>query len=430
MRLLAALLLALAPAAQTAGPPRAGMLQKGFELVGYVDLKGGEYGDLTTLGSTAYVGTRCGPQNVGGAGVKVASFADPRHPKPLSTLAAPPLTRAEDVAVRHVQTTGFRGDLALVGLQTCKAPGRPDARTGFRLFDVTKPAAPVLLSEWLLPEGAVGCHEVDLVQRADGRILAACARNLLDQYDPQTRAQTMPAVQLVDVTDPHHPTEILAWSKTVVPFSGIGCLPVKFAHSARFENRGQTLYVSYWDAGTILLDLADPSPPGRGGHRPDPDAGPRQPLDDDRQRRPLAGDQPRGLLAVGVRDELGRLRHRLGLRQRRPDAPEARRLVRHRGRREERDERPVHGAQQRAVEGTRARVLLVRRRDRPLDARREGPRSPARAVRSRPQAWHGRPRLGRRAGAREEPRAAVGHAHRAVDRAADRRGVNEAGPPA
>jgi hypothetical protein len=259
VRTLAALLmaLALAPAAQAGGPARAGMVQKGFELVGYVDLRGGEYGDLTTLGSTAFVGTRCGPQNAGGAGVKVASFADPHRPKPLSTLAAPPLTRAEDVAVRHVQTTGFRGDLALVGLQTCRAPGRPDARTGFRLFDVTKPAAPVLLSEWLLPEGAVGCHEVDLVQRADGRVLAACARNLLDQYDAQTRAQRTPAVQLVDVTDPRRPAEVLAWSKTVAPFSGTGCLPVKFAHSARFENRGQTLYVSYWDAGTILLDLAD-----------------------------------------------------------------------------------------------------------------------------------------------------------------------------
>jgi hypothetical protein len=99
------------------------------------------------------------------------------------------------------------------------------------------------------------------VQRADGRVLAACARNLLDQYDPTTRAQTTPAVQLFDATDPRHPAEILAWSKTVVPFSGIGCLPVKFAHSARFENRGQTLYVSYWDAGTILLDLADPARP-------------------------------------------------------------------------------------------------------------------------------------------------------------------------
>jgi hypothetical protein len=237
------------------------MVQKGFRLVGYVDLRGGEYGDLATLGSTAFVGTRCGPQNAGGAGVKVASFADPRHPRLLSTLAAPPLTRAEDVAVRHVDTTRFHGDLALVGLQTCRAPGRPDARTGLRLFDVTKPAAPVLLSEWLLPEGAVGCHEVDLVQREDGRILGACARNLLDQYDPKTREQTTPAVQLVDLTDPRHPVEVVAWSKTVVPFSGIGCLPVEFAHSARFENHGQTLYVSYWDAGTILLDLADPAHP-------------------------------------------------------------------------------------------------------------------------------------------------------------------------
>src|SRR4051794_3287943 len=107
VRLLAALLLALAPSAHAADPPRAGMVQKGFELVGYADLRGGEYGDLTTLGSTVFVGTRCGPQNKGGAGVKVASFADPRRPKLLSTLAAPPFTRAEDVAARTVSTRTF-----------------------------------------------------------------------------------------------------------------------------------------------------------------------------------------------------------------------------------------------------------------------------------------------------------------------------------
>src|SRR5262249_10500873 len=157
-----------------------------------------EYGDLAVLGTTAYVGTRCGPQNAGGQGVKVASFADPSHPKPIATLAAPPFTRAEDVAVRHVSTKAFKGDLAVVALQTCHSLDRPDARTGFRLFDVTHPAQPTLLADWQLPAGAVGCHEVDLVQRADGKVLVACARNLMDQYDATTREQRTPAVQLVD----------------------------------------------------------------------------------------------------------------------------------------------------------------------------------------------------------------------------------------
>jgi hypothetical protein len=41
-------------------------------------------------------------------------------------------------------------------------------------------------------------------------------------------------------------------------------LPVQFAHSARFEDGGQSLYVlyvSYWDAGTVHLDISTPASP-------------------------------------------------------------------------------------------------------------------------------------------------------------------------
>src|SRR5262249_48378242 len=174
------------------------MVQHGFQLVGYADLKAGEYGDVAVQGSDAYLGTRCGPTGRGGQGVRVASIADASHPRLVSTLPAPPYSRAEDVAVGAVSTRFFKADLAAIGLQTCPASGHAAPR-GIRLFDVRNPAQPQLVSEWLLPAGAAGCHEVDLVQRADGRALVACARNLADQNDPATRAQRTPAVQLVDV---------------------------------------------------------------------------------------------------------------------------------------------------------------------------------------------------------------------------------------
>lgn len=47
----------------------------------------------------------------------------------------------------------------------------------------------------------------------------------------------------------------------VDPFAGIGCFAVNFAHSIRFENSGEEAYVSYWDAGTVHLDLTDPASP-------------------------------------------------------------------------------------------------------------------------------------------------------------------------
>jgi hypothetical protein len=92
-------------------------------------------------------------------------------------------------------------------------------------------------------------------------VLAGCARQVFDQIDPETGAQVPGAVKLVDATDPRRPSTVTSWEMSVDPFAGIGCLPVTFAHSIRFENGGNEAYVSYWDAGTVHLDLTDPASP-------------------------------------------------------------------------------------------------------------------------------------------------------------------------
>jgi len=164
--------------------------------------------------------------------------------------------------VRHVSTPSFTGDLAVVGIQACFGSGHEgEVPTGLRFFDVTQAAHPQLLSEWDLPEGSIGCHEVDLVQRQDGIVLAGCARNLFDQVDFNTGDQIPGAVQFVDATNPTGPQLAKSWEMPVVPFGGLGCLPVEFAHSVRFEDGGNSAYVSYWDAGTVHLNISDVSAP-------------------------------------------------------------------------------------------------------------------------------------------------------------------------
>src|SRR6266516_7565561 len=117
----------------------------------------------------------------------------------VSTLANPRYTRPEDLTVLNVTSSGFTGVLAVVGIQACFGSGHEqDVVPGLRFFDVTHPAHPRLLSEWDLPKGTIGCHEVDAVQRADGLVLAVCARNLLDALRTNGKA----AVQIVDATDP------------------------------------------------------------------------------------------------------------------------------------------------------------------------------------------------------------------------------------
>ena len=166
-------------------------------------------------------------------------------------------------------------------------PGLPGQRAGAHrpdraaLLRRDPPAAPRAAELWLLPAGAIGCHEVDLVQRPDGRVLAGCARQLQDQVEATTNTEIPGGVQIVEATDPAHPAGRAAWQLPLTSTLGVGCLPIQFAHSIRFVNGGLGAYVSYWDAGTVHLDLTNPV--ARRARRDEARAagrGRRQPLDD------------------------------------------------------------------------------------------------------------------------------------------------------
>jgi hypothetical protein len=246
--------LAQAKAARTSGATL-----NNFRLVGHAPLDGfGDYGNLYAHGDFAYVGSRCGAQHQGGDGVQVVDISHPSRPRTVSTLPNPAYTRAEDVKVQEVHTPSFTGVLAVVGIQACFGSGHEsEVVPGLRFFDVTHPAHPVLVGHWDLPQATIGCHEIDAVQRADGRLLAVCARNLIDHIN----SKGVTAVHIVDISNPASPQTITNWSLNVDPAAGVGCLPNQFAHSARFEDGGNSLYVSYWDAGTVHLDITAPASP-------------------------------------------------------------------------------------------------------------------------------------------------------------------------
>ncbi len=239
-----------------------------FRLIGHNNLGDfRDYADVWGHGDAAYVGTRCGERGNGGAGVKVLDISDPTRPRIVSTLPNPRYSRAEDVVVHHVETRFFKGELALVGIQQCFQAldeGHAAQYTGLQFFDVTHPARPVLLGAWKLPHTsradefpAIGCHEIDLVQRPGGRVLAGCARNLIDQAFNNSAG-----VHFVDASNPRNPQQVSQFSLPADPFStGVGCFKATFDHSVRFVNGGRTAYLSYWDAGTVRLDLAEPARP-------------------------------------------------------------------------------------------------------------------------------------------------------------------------
>ncbi|HEV2779075.1 MAG TPA: hypothetical protein VGX25_06690 [Actinophytocola sp.] len=263
-----AALLALAAPAGSAAPPGsdgeesrapAGTVLDNFKFVGHSPLDGfNDYGDLYAHGDFAYVGSRCSPTAQGGAGVQVVDISQPKHPRLVSELPNPPFTRAEDVTVLDVRTPTFTGALAVVGIQACFNSGHEaEVVPGVRLFDVTRPGRPALLAHWDLPQGTIGCHEIDAVQRRDGAVLVACARNLIDHQ----RSNGATALHLIDATDPANPRTAADWTLNAAPGTGVGCLAAQFAHSARFTDGGNSVYVSYWDAGTVHLDITTPGAP-------------------------------------------------------------------------------------------------------------------------------------------------------------------------
>jgi LVIVD repeat len=260
--LLGAACTALLLAAPAASRPSGAVLDR-FDLVGHVAFAGGiESADVWAHGAYAYVGSSCGSERRGAGGVRIVDISRPSRPRVVGRLANDAFTRAEDVVVRHIRTAAFDGDLAVVGIQACLGSGQEHiVRTGLRFFDVTHPRHPGLIGIWLLPPGAIGCHEVDLAQRPDGHVLAGCARQLQDQVEGSTNTELPGGVQIVDATDPVNPVSRAAWQLPLDSTIGIGCLPIRFAHSIRFVNGGLGAYVSYWDAGTVRLDLTNPAAP-------------------------------------------------------------------------------------------------------------------------------------------------------------------------
>jgi hypothetical protein len=253
------------------------MQTRNMTVVGHSDLGGGGLNaDIWEHRGFAYVGVWSGtcPAN----GVKVADVRQPNNPRMVSRLRNPARTSAEDVVVRHVENRHFKGDLAVVGIQTCGDAAHSPVFRGLQFFDVTHPRNPRELSRYTVAEDTIGCHEVDLTVREDGLVLAGCANNFAEQIAGSDE------VVMVNATNPLRPRKVggfaLGRDAGVDPAetqNNVGSFPASFAHSVRFAGRGRTLFASYWDYGTLRFRVrADGSLRGPAGRSdlapPDEDA--------------------------------------------------------------------------------------------------------------------------------------------------------------
>ena len=231
-----------------------------WEVLGHVRPPGDYSADVEAFKGVAYLSSHRGRESCKAEGVRAYSLAKPRTPRLLSSFGRIPGTWTEKTIVRSIRTGAYTGDLAAVSVQGCQLA---DWR-GFALFDVSRPARPVELARVHLdPRGS---HEIWLTQ-AGGRALvftASLRSEALDSPDGTTPGR--PDFRIWDVSDPRHPVQVGSWGAWkelgLQPFPDIRRpLDGNLTHSVVTNAAGTRAYLSYWDLGTVILDVSDPARP-------------------------------------------------------------------------------------------------------------------------------------------------------------------------
>lgn len=233
-------------------------LARNVELVGHSDLGGrGLHAAVWGHRDFAYVGSAGqrssnNPALCPGRGVTVVDIADPGRPEVVGSVAQRTATTAEDVHVLAVDSAEFRGDLLATGIQRCSEEGTG----GLSLWDVTDPRAPVELGFFGTGRGPIGVHELDVFRR-ESRTIGLLAVPFSETLDPQNQGD----LRIVDLSDPRAPVQLGHWGLGrgigQGARDGLGRDSQNYAHSVRASLDGRLAYVSYWDAGAVILDISD-----------------------------------------------------------------------------------------------------------------------------------------------------------------------------
>jgi hypothetical protein len=221
--------------------------------LGHANPGGGYTGDVFVHKGFAYLSSWHG-LNCPSQGVRVYDLSKPSRPRHVSTFADGGSditvrgTWTEKTIVQHAATPSFAGELAAVSFQHCQGT---NSFRGFGLYDVTNPLAPKQLS--LVRTDPGGSHEIWL-QPVGHRAYVYTAIPLAE-FPPRPFT---PGFRIYNVTDPRHPVEIGSW---IAPESMRPGEVGNFVHSVRVNASATRAYLSYWNLGTVILDISRPSHP-------------------------------------------------------------------------------------------------------------------------------------------------------------------------
>ena len=230
--------------------------------------------DVWAYGNYAYVGSFDEPFcSLDLTGVRVIDISNPTAPEQVTFIPAKPGTRNNDVKVEHIETRHFTGEILVLSNEPCGAPFNPrlnakggpviPGQGGLAIWDVTDPTNPKPMKQNFLK---FGVHNTFIYQQGDNAYML-----VVDDENVQD-------LTIVDITKPRSPKVIavtgqLDW-ETLDSSEIEGA--AEFLHDVWVqENTANQViaYLSYWDAGLVLLDITDPTAPVFLGDStyPDPD---------------------------------------------------------------------------------------------------------------------------------------------------------------
>lgn len=250
---------------------RADRRARNLSLVGALELapfNQGVHGDVAGWKNLAFVGKWRGA--CPGTGVDIIDISDPSNPVKIAD------TRDHaDTSMEDMQVVSINGrDILAIGLQDCGGSAT-EGTVGLELYDISNPSQPVFLSlfngEDFGMEASRGhVHELDLTRTPSGRYLALLSSPDLEAVSSDEEGKNgLGDLLIVDITDPSNPTLAGEWGVLGEPSLGLAFyLGVRqggdartLLHSVRANKNGTLAYLSYWDAGMIILDISDPASP-------------------------------------------------------------------------------------------------------------------------------------------------------------------------
>ncbi len=219
-----------------------------FQLVAHVRPRGYYTADVFAHRGYAYLSSERGARSCPSLGVRVFDVRNLRRPRQLATFGRVAGTWTEKTIVRRVRTTAYTGDVAVTSFQRCRRDS-PGFR-GFGLYDVTHPARPRKLA--LVRTRPSGSHEIWLAAPA-GRayVYTAIPRAEMRGGEPDFR--------IFDVSDPRAPKQVGSWG--AIKELGAEATRGTLVHSVITDAAATRAYLSYWDLGTVILDITDPTLP-------------------------------------------------------------------------------------------------------------------------------------------------------------------------